>query len=208
MQEAQIEAILQEAEIDLLVLARYMQIFSEDFCSRHAQHTINIHHSFLPAFEGAPKPVVSSCKDECVSPLCCSRSAHVTALAYFSLLKAYVKGGNKFKRVIEPKMGTPSHLYALRQCLIASARAGAKPYHRAYERGVKVIGATAHYATGELDAGPIIEQDVARISHRDSVQDMIRKGRDLERLVLARALRAVLSDCVMVYDNRTVVFDP
>ena len=105
-------------------------------------------------------------------------------------------------------MGTPSHLYALRQCLIASARSGAKPYHRAYERGVKVIGATAHYATGELDAGPIIEQDVARISHRDSVQDMIRKGRDLERLVLARALRAVLSDCVMVYDNRTVVFDP
>ena len=97
MQEAQIEAILQEAEIDLLVLARYMQIFSEDFCSRHAQHTINIHHSFLPAFEGAPKPVVSSCKDECVSPLCCScnRSAHVTALAYLSLL--HVEGGNNLK---------------------------------------------------------------------------------------------------------------
>ena len=85
--------------------------------------------------------------------------------------------------------------------------AGAKPYHRAYERGVKVIGATAHYATSELDAGPIIEQDVTRISHRDSVQDMIRRGRDLERLVLARALRAVLSDCVMVYENRTVVFE-
>ena len=72
---------------------------------------------------------------------------------------------------------------------------------------MKVIGATAHYATSELDAGPIIEQDVTRISHRDSVQDMIRKGRDLERLVLSRALRAVLSDCVMVYDNKTVVFE-
>ena len=124
--------------------------------------------------------------------------------------------------------------------------AGARPYHRAYERGVKVIGATAHYATSELDAGPIIEQacccaphalpgmhgspharlgvsgghathapptarcraqDVTRISHRDSVADMIRKGRDLERLVLARALRAVLSDRVMVNGNRTVVFE-
>ncbi|CAL8462196.1 g1727 [Coccomyxa elongata] len=134
-QEAQIEALVEELGIDFIVLARYMQIFSEEFCSRHAMHTINIHHSFLPAFEGA------------------------------------------------------------------------KPYHRAYERGVKVIGATAHFATSELDAGPIIEQDVTRISHRDSVHDMIRKGRDLERLVLARALRAVLSDCVMVYGNRTVVFE-
>lgn len=210
MQEAQIEAILQEAEIDLLVLARYMQIFSADFCSRHAQHTINIHHSFLPAFEGAPKPVVSSCKDEGVSPLCCSckQKRSCDSFGIPQLTQTLCGGREQVKRVIEPKMGTPSHLYALRQCLTASARAGAKPYHRAYERGVKVIGATAHYATGELDAGPIIEQDVARISHRDSVQDMIRKGRDLERLVLARALRAVLSDCVMVYDNRTVVFDP
>ncbi|EIE24247.1 Formyltetrahydrofolate deformylase [Coccomyxa subellipsoidea C-169] len=132
---SQIEALLEELGVDLIVLARYMQIFSEEFCSRNAMRTINIHHSFLPAFEGA------------------------------------------------------------------------KPYHRAYERGVKVIGATAHYATSELDAGPIIEQDVTRISHRDSVQDMIRKGRDLERLVLARALRSVLSDSVMVNGNRTVVFE-
>ena len=72
MQEAQIEAILQEAQIDLLVLARYMQIFSEDFCSRHAQHTINIHHSFLPAFEGTLQPVIGPCKDHCVDPSCCS----------------------------------------------------------------------------------------------------------------------------------------
>ena len=124
------------------------------------------------------------------------------------------------------------------QCVAApdDGCAGAKPYHRAYERGVKVIGATAHYATSELDAGPIIEQvcaapilfacrlvravagkqllliilaaqDVTRISHRDSVRDMIRKGRDLERLVLARALRSVLSDRVTVNGNRTVVFE-
>ncbi|KAL0032208.1 hypothetical protein WJX77_011056 [Trebouxia sp. C0004] len=119
-QEAAIEQLLQELDIDLLVLARYMQIFSQDFCARHADHTINIHHSFLPAFEGA------------------------------------------------------------------------RPYHKAHKRGVKIIGATAHFATAELDAGPIIEQDVTRITHRDSVKDMLRKGRDLERLVLARAVRLMV----------------
>eukprot|EP00884_Botryococcus_braunii_P018442 jgi/Botrbrau1/5281/Bobra.0391s0002.1 len=133
-QESEIEALLEEEKIDLLVLARYMQVFSPDFCSRHCFQTVNIHHSFLPAFEGA------------------------------------------------------------------------RPYHRAHERGVKVIGATAHYATSQLDAGPIIEQDVTRITHRDSVEDMIRKGRDLERLVLARAVRWVLRDRVMVYNNKTIVF--
>ncbi|KAL0050800.1 hypothetical protein WJX82_007433 [Trebouxia sp. C0006] len=134
-QEAAIEQLLEELDIDLLVLARYMQIFSQDFCARHADHTINIHHSFLPAFEGA------------------------------------------------------------------------KPYHKAHKRGVKIIGATAHFATAELDAGPIIEQDVTRITHRDSVKDMLRKGRDLERLVLARAVRWVLEDRVLVHGNKTVVFN-
>lgn len=134
-QEAQIDAILQEEGIDLIVLARYMQIFSRDFCERHWRHTINIHHSFLPAFEGA------------------------------------------------------------------------RPYHRAYERGVKVIGATAHYATSDLDCGPIIAQDVTHVSHRDSVPDMVRKGRDLERTVLAKAVRWHLQDRVIVHDNKTVVFE-
>lgn len=102
-QEAEIERVLEELNIDLIILARYMQIFSPEFCQRHWKHTINIHHSFLPAFEGA------------------------------------------------------------------------RPYHRAHERGVKVIGATAHFATAELDCGPIIHQDVARVTHRDSVSDMVRK---------------------------------
>jgi formyltetrahydrofolate deformylase len=134
-QEAALQQVLDEADVDLIVLARYMQIFSEDFCNRNWQRTINIHHSFLPAFEGA------------------------------------------------------------------------KPYHRAHERGVKIIGATAHYATSELDAGPIIEQDITRITHRDTVQDMVRKGRDLERLVLARAVRWHLNDRVLVTPTgRTVVF--
>ena len=83
---------------------------------------------------------------------------------------------------------------------------GAKPYHRAYERGVKIIGATSHYVTEELDAGPIIEQDVVRVSHRDSVEDMIRKGKDLEKVVLARAVRWHLENKILVYDNKTVVF--
>eukprot|EP00891_Asterochloris_glomerata_P008722 jgi/Astpho2/8722/fgenesh1_pm.00128_%23_7_t len=133
-QEAEIDSVLQELGIDLIVMARYMQVLSEDFCRKHAEHTINIHHSFLPAFEGA------------------------------------------------------------------------KPYHRAHQRGVKIIGATAHFATAELDAGPIIEQDVTRITHRDSVQDMIRKGRDLERIVFSRAVQWVLEDRVMVHGNKTVVF--
>ena len=83
---------------------------------------------------------------------------------------------------------------------------GANPYHRAYERGVKIIGATAHYATAELDAGPIIEQDVVRISHQDEQGDLIRKGKDLERVVLARAVRLHLQNRVLVYGNKTVVF--
>ena len=83
---------------------------------------------------------------------------------------------------------------------------GSKPYHRAFERGVKLIGATAHYATADLDEGPIIEQDVVRCSHRDSVQDLVRKGRDLEKVVLARAVRWHLDDRILVYDNKTVVF--
>ncbi|KAF6255382.1 formyl transferase [Scenedesmus sp. NREL 46B-D3] len=134
-QEAAIQRVLEEANVDLIVLARYMQIFSQDFCAKNWARTINIHHSFLPAFEGA------------------------------------------------------------------------KPYHRAHERGVKIIGATAHYATSELDAGPIIEQDITRITHRDSVQAMVRKGRDLERLVLARAVRWHVNDRVLVTPTgRTVVF--
>jgi formyltetrahydrofolate deformylase len=84
---------------------------------------------------------------------------------------------------------------------------GQKPYHQAHERGVKLIGATAHYATADLDEGPIIEQDVARISHRDEVEDLIRKGRDLEKVVLARAVRLHLENRVLVHGNKTVVFD-
>ena len=119
---------------DLVVLARYMQILSEDFLDLVHTPVINIHHSFLPAF------------------------------------------------------------------------AGADPYRRAQERGVKVIGATAHYVTAELDAGPIIEQDVARVTHDDSVEELTRIGADIERTVLARAVRWHLEDRVLVHDNRTVVF--
>ena len=126
--------LLHEYKIDLVVLAKYMQIVSADFIAKFPQ-IINIHHSFLPAFIGA------------------------------------------------------------------------NPYHRAFERGVKIIGATAHYATPELDAGPIIEQDVVRVSHRDEVNDLIRKGKDLERIVLARAVRLHLQNRVLVYGNRTVVFE-
>lgn len=133
-QEAKQLALLQEYKIDLVVLAKYMQIVSADFIHSFPQ-IINIHHSFLPAFVGA------------------------------------------------------------------------NPYHRAFERGVKVIGATAHYATAELDAGPIIEQDVVRVSHRDDIEDLIRKGKDLERVVLARAVRLHLQNRVLVYSNRTVVFE-
>ncbi|ABA23833.1 formyltetrahydrofolate deformylase [Trichormus variabilis ATCC 29413] len=133
-QEDQQLELLQKYKIDLVVLAKYMQIVSADFITKFPQ-IINIHHSFLPAFVGA------------------------------------------------------------------------NPYHRAFERGVKVIGATAHYATPELDAGPIIEQDVVRVSHRDEVEDLIRKGKDLERVVLARAVRLHLQNRVLVYGNRTVVFE-
>jgi formyltetrahydrofolate deformylase len=133
-QERETLALLEDAEIELVVLARYMQILTDDFLNAFPGHVINIHHSFLPAFMGS------------------------------------------------------------------------KPYHRAFERGVKLIGATAHYATAELDEGPIIEQDVVRCSHRDSVEDLVRKGRDLEKVVLARAVRWHLDDRVLVYDNKTVVF--
>ncbi|MDX2241310.1 MAG: formyltetrahydrofolate deformylase [Leptolyngbyaceae cyanobacterium bins.302] len=125
--------ILDEYQINLVVLAKYMQVLSPNFLAKFPT-VINIHHSFLPAF------------------------------------------------------------------------AGANPYHRAYDRGVKIIGATAHYATVDLDEGPIIEQDVVRVSHRDSVDDLIRKGKDLERVVLARAVRLHLQNRVLVYGNRTVVF--
>jgi formyltetrahydrofolate deformylase len=127
--------LLRSAEIDVLVLARYMQILSGDFLDAFARPVINIHHSFLPAFQGG------------------------------------------------------------------------RPYHKAYERGVKLIGATAHYATRDLDEGPIIEQDVLRASHRHSVADLVRKGRDVERAVLSRALRWHLEDRVLVHGNKTVVFE-
>ncbi|MGB9340830.1 MAG: formyltetrahydrofolate deformylase [Polyangiales bacterium] len=134
-QESEALGLLEAENVDLVVLARYMQILSDDFLTAYDGQVINIHHSFLPAFMGS------------------------------------------------------------------------KPYHRAFERGVKLIGATAHYATAELDEGPIIEQDVVRCSHRDSVQDLVRKGRDLEKVVLARAVRWHLDDRILVYDNKTVVFN-
>jgi len=133
-QEAKALALLAEHRIDLVVLARYMQVVTGGFIRHYSNRMINIHHSFLPAFPGA------------------------------------------------------------------------RPYHQAYARGVKVIGATSHYVTEELDAGPIIAQDIARVSHRDSVEDLIRKGRDVEKLVLARAVAAHLEHRVLVYGNRTIVF--
>jgi formyltetrahydrofolate deformylase len=132
--EAESEMLEHLAGVDLVVLARYMQILSRDFLHRLGAPVINIHHSFLPAFVGA------------------------------------------------------------------------EPYRRARERGVKIIGATAHYVTEELDAGPIIEQDVARVSHRQSVDELERIGRDIERVVLARAVEWHLQDRVLVHENRTVVF--
>ncbi|WP_028455160.1 formyltetrahydrofolate deformylase [Chitinilyticum litopenaei] len=132
--EAQQKALLAEHQIDLIVLARYMQVLSHDFTAEYPQRVINIHHSFLPAFDGA------------------------------------------------------------------------KPYHRAFARGVKLIGATSHYVTEVLDDGPIIEQDVIRISHREDVESLIRKGRDLERIVLSRAVRWHLENRVLVYSNKTVIF--
>jgi formyltetrahydrofolate deformylase len=132
-QEAQQLDLLRRYDIDLVVLAKYMQVLSGNFLNQFPR-VINIHHSFLPAF------------------------------------------------------------------------AGANPYQRAADRGVKIIGATAHYATLDLDEGPIIEQDVIRVSHRDRVEDLIRKGKDLEKIVLARAVRFHLQNRVLVYGNRTVVF--
>jgi formyltetrahydrofolate deformylase len=134
-QEQREIALLEEHGIDLIVLARYMQILSPHFIGRFRHRIINIHHSFLPAF------------------------------------------------------------------------AGGKPYHQAAERGVKLIGATAHYATEHLDEGPIIEQDVIRATHKDSVSDLIRKGRDVERSVLGRAVRWHLEHRVLIHQNRTVVFE-
>ena len=125
---------LDELHVDLVVLARYMQILSPDFVARRPGRIINIHHSFLPAFVGA------------------------------------------------------------------------RPYHQAKERGVKLIGATAHYVTAELDQGPIIEQDVTRVSHRDDVEELVQKGRELERQVLTRAVRLHLQRRVLVFQNRTIVF--
>lgn len=127
--------LLRENDVDLIVLARYMQILSPEFVAQYPQRIINVHHSFLPAFMGA------------------------------------------------------------------------KPYHRAYERGVKLIGATSHYVTSELDEGPIIEQDVTRISHRDQIEEVIQKGRDLEKVVLSRAVRWHTEHRILLYNKKTVIFD-
>jgi formyltetrahydrofolate deformylase len=134
-QERQVLALLKEHRVELVVMARYMQILTADFLTQVGCPVINIHHSFLPAFIGA------------------------------------------------------------------------NPYRQAYERGVKIIGATAHYATRDLDEGPIIEQDVIHVGHRDTVEDLVRKGRDLEEIVLARAVRRHIERRVLVYGRKTVVFD-
>lgn len=134
-QEEKQKELLLIHEIDFVVLARYMQVLSDEFVNDYPQRIINIHHSFLPAFPGS------------------------------------------------------------------------RPYHSAYERGVKIIGATSHYVTAELDAGPIIEQDVVQVSHKNSVEDMVRIGRDLEKIVLARAVRHHVHHDILVYENRTVVFE-
>jgi len=136
-QEVEKEQIewLRSQRVELVILARYMQVLSSEFLDQVCCPVINIHHSFLPSF------------------------------------------------------------------------AGAKPYHQAYQRGVKLIGATAHYVTEDLDEGPIIEQDVTRVSHRHGPSDLIEKGRDLEKLVLSRAVRRHLQNRVLDYGNKTVVFD-
>ncbi|HTB80979.1 MAG TPA: formyltetrahydrofolate deformylase [Opitutaceae bacterium] len=133
--EARELELLRRNDIELVVLARYMQVISGGFLDAFARPVINIHHSFLPAF------------------------------------------------------------------------AGGRPYQQAHERGVKLIGATAHYATCELDDGPIIQQDVVRVTHRHGVEDLVRKGRDLEKLVLAQAVHWHLDNRVLVYGRKTVVFD-
>jgi formyltetrahydrofolate deformylase len=131
---AAVNAAIQAAQADLVVLARYMQILPPDLCERYPGRIINIHHSFLPSFVGA------------------------------------------------------------------------RPYHQASARGVKLIGATCHYVTSELDAGPIIEQDVVRVGHHNTVEDMVRLGKDVEKTVLARGVRYHLEDRVLLHGNKTVVF--
>lgn len=127
--------LLQEHGVDFIVLARYMQVISEQMINAYPNRIINIHHSFLPAFVGA------------------------------------------------------------------------KPYHAAFERGVKIIGATSHYVTTELDAGPIIEQDVVRITHKDTVQELVNKGKDLEKIVLSRAVQKHIEHKILAYKNKTVIFN-
>ena len=134
-QEAQIQRIVDETDAELLVLARYMQILSDDLAEHLAGRCVNIHHSFLPGFKGA------------------------------------------------------------------------RPYHQAYARGVKMIGATAHFVTGNLDEGPIIAQDVEQITHADTPEKLVVKGRDIERRVLSRAVSWILDDRVILNGNRTVVFE-
>ena len=133
VEKAEME-LLRRENISFIVLARYMQIISEDMIREYPHHIINIHHSFLPAFVGA------------------------------------------------------------------------KPYHQAYERGVKIIGATSHYVTGELDAGPIIEQDVARITHKDTPDSLVLKGRDLEKIVLSRAVTKHIERKILTFRNKTIIF--
>lgn len=132
--EAEQMALLKDKGVDFIVLARYMQILTDNFIESYPNKIINIHHSFLPAFIGA------------------------------------------------------------------------KPYHAAYQRGVKIIGATSHYVTAELDAGPIIEQDITRISHRDSVEDLVQKGQDLEKIVLSHAIAYHINRRVLVFKNKTILF--
>lgn len=133
-EQAEME-LLRELNVDFIVLARYMQVISEQMIAEYPNKIINIHHSFLPAFVGA------------------------------------------------------------------------KPYHAAFERGVKIIGATSHYVTNDLDAGPIIEQDVVRITHKDMPQDLVNKGKDLEKIVLSRAVQKHIERKVLAYKNKTVLFN-
>jgi formyltetrahydrofolate deformylase len=126
--------LLKKEKVTFIVLARYMQIISDEMIKSYPNHIINIHHSFLPAFVGA------------------------------------------------------------------------KPYHQAWERGVKIIGATSHYVTAELDAGPIIEQDVTRITHKDTPESLVLKGKDLEKIVLSRAVSKHIERKILTYHNKTIIF--
>ncbi|PSR14193.1 MAG: formyltetrahydrofolate deformylase [Bacteroidetes bacterium] len=133
-QEELEKQLIKDLQVDFIVLARYMQILSDDFCAAFPNRIINIHHSFLPAFKGA------------------------------------------------------------------------RPYHSAYERGVKVIGATSHYVTPDLDEGPILAQDVTHVSHRDSPDDLVRKGKDIEKRVLSQGIRAQLEHKILPFGNKTIIF--